>query len=88
MGSSDVTVGHETCLEEAKDEPAGTEVENLSVDSASSEEVAMTQNNQNFDCKLETIVIPCNITCSDLQHAKRVIMFHFVSRNFSLMVFF
>ena len=38
MGSPDVTVSQEISLEEVKDEPVETELENLSVDSISSEE--------------------------------------------------
>ena len=49
MGSADVTLGHETSLEEVKNEPVKTELEKLSVDSTYRKEVAITRSNQNFD---------------------------------------
>ena len=69
MGSPDVTVGHETNLEEIKDEPVETELENVSIDRTFSGEVAIAQNNQNSDTKLEPNVVPRQITGSDLQEA-------------------
>ena len=45
MGSPAVTVGHEIILEEVNDKPVETELENVSIDSTSSEEVAINQNN-------------------------------------------
>ena len=41
----------------------------MSTDSTSSGEVAITQNNQTSDTKLEPIVVPRQITGSDLQGA-------------------
>ena len=67
MGPPDLTVGHEANLEEVKDEPVEAEIENVPGDSALSEEVAITQNTQNFDRQLEPIVVPRQITGSDLQ---------------------
>ena len=70
MGSPDVTVGHETDLEEVKDEHVETELEKVSIDSTSSGEVAITTNNQNSDTKLEPSVVPGKIKGgSDLQQA-------------------
>ena len=56
-------------MEEVKDDSVETELENVSIDSTSSGEVAITQNNQNSDTKLEPIVVPRQITGSDLQEA-------------------
>ena len=99
MGSPDVTVVHETSLE-IKDEPVGSELEILSVDNTSSEEV-FTQNH------LESIVVPCQITVSNLQQAvtqrdlrcttsifkpakakRELNVFFYVSENISLMFLF
>ena len=51
MGSPDVTVGHETNLEEVTAEPVKTELENVSIDSTFPGEIAITQNKQTSDTK-------------------------------------